>query len=237
MLIRNGLDRLFILVFDLGDDPLEIDVQPAAGRAGDHFGLRDAAVAGAQDVEAGIDLGHRIAQQRDANRIADAPQENGADARGALERAVLSRAGLGDSHVGGIVALRRVLGVTLHGRRHVAGLQADDHQLVAQRLGRLDVPQGALDHRLGAREAVLVDQVFLETARVDADPHRHACVARLADDLLEPLLAADIARVDPDLVHGPPARGSARFQAGEGHAIVVMDVGDQRDRDPVADVP
>ena len=107
--------------------------------------------------------------------------------------------------------------------------------MVAELLGHLDVPQGALDHRLGAGEAVLVDQVFLQAARVDADPHRDALVARLADDLLEPLLAADIAGVDPDLVDRRPARRRDRVQAGQRHPVVVVDVGDQGNVDPVAD--
>ena len=179
--------------------------RPQVGQA-TTSGLVDAAVAGAEDVEAGGDLGDRVAQERDADRVADAPEHDRADARGALERAVLPRARLGDPDVGRIVALRGVLGVALDGRRHVAGLQRDDDLAIAQPLGHLDVPQGALDHRLGAGEAVLVDQVFLEAARVDADPHRDALVAGLADDLLEPLLAADVAGVDPDLVDGRPAR-------------------------------
>ena len=90
----------FIFVLDLGDDPLEVDVEPAAGRAGDDLGLGHPPVAGAEDVEAGGDLGDRVAQERDADRVADAPQEDRADARGALERAVLPRAGLGDADVG-----------------------------------------------------------------------------------------------------------------------------------------
>ena len=107
--------------------------------------------------------------------------------------------------------------------------------MVAEPLGGLDVAKRALDHRLGAGEPVLVDQVFLEAARVDADPHRDPLVAGLADDFFEPLFAADIARVNPDLVDGRPARRRDRVQASQRHPIVVMDVGDQGDLDPVAD--
>ncbi len=117
----------------------------------------------------------------------------------------------------------------------MAGLEADNHQAVAQPLGRLDVPQGALDHGLGAREPVLVDQVFLQAAGVHPDPHRDAFVPRLADDLLEPFLTADVAGVDPDLVHRRPARRRDRLEAGQGHPVVIVDVGDQGDADPVAD--
>ena len=72
MLIRSGFVSALHLRLDLGDDPLQVDVEPAAGRAGDHLGLGHAAVAGAEDVEAGGDLGHRVAQERDADRVADA---------------------------------------------------------------------------------------------------------------------------------------------------------------------
>ena len=117
----------------------------------------------------------------------------------------------------------------------MARLQADDHQLVAEPLGHLDVAQGALDHRLGARKPVLVDQVFLEASRVDPDSHRDPLVPGLADDLLESLFAADVARIDPDLVDGRPARRRDRLEARQRHPVVVVDVGDQRDLDPVAD--
>ena len=223
------------LVFDLGDDPLEVDIEPAAGRAGDDLGLGHAAVAGAQDVEAGRDLGDRVAQQRDADRVADAAQHDRADAGRALERAVLARARLGDADVGGIVALRGVLGVARDGRRHVAGLQADDHQVVAQPLGHLDIAQRAFDHGLGTGIAVLVDQVFLEASGIDADPHRDAFVPGLADDFLESLVAADIAGVDPDLVDGGLARGRRGVKASQRHPVVVVNISDQRDADPIAD--
>ena len=83
MLIRNGFDSLDP-VLDLGDDVLE-DRCPAGRRsAGDDFGLRDPAVAVAQDVEAGIDLRQQDRRAERPNRIADAPEENCADARSAL---------------------------------------------------------------------------------------------------------------------------------------------------------
>ena len=119
------------LGLDLGDDPLQVDVQSSAGRAGDDLGAGDAAVAGAEDVEPGGDLGDRVSQQGDADRVADAPQNDRADACGAFERAILARAGLGDADVGRIIGLAGVLGVALHGRGHVAGLQRDDDVAIA----------------------------------------------------------------------------------------------------------
>src|SRR5262249_40772071 len=78
---------------------------------------------------------------------------------------------------------------------------------------------------------------LLQAPRIDPDPHRDALVAGLADDLLEPLLAADVAGVDPDLVDGRAAVVGGRVEAGQGHPVVVVDVGDQRECDPRADVP
>lgn len=92
-----------------------------------------------------------------------------------------------------------------------------------------------LDHRLRTRKSILVDQVFLEAARIDADPHRHPLVACLADDLLESLVAADISGIDPDLIDRGAAERSHGVQARQRHPVVVVDVGDQGDRDPVAD--
>ena len=131
--------------------------------------------------------------------------------------------------------MRGVLGVALHGGRHVARFEADDDLLVTESLAHLDVPQCALDHRLGARKAVLVDQVLFQAARVDPDPHRNPFVACLADDLLESLVTADIAGVDPDLVDGGLSRRRDGVETGESHAVVIVDIGDQGDLDPVAD--
>src|SRR5690606_41594449 len=71
-------------LLDLGDDPLQVDVQPAAGRGGDDLRLVDPTAGGAEDVEAGLDLRHRVAQQAHADRVADAPQQDRPDPRGAL---------------------------------------------------------------------------------------------------------------------------------------------------------
>ena len=62
--------------------------------------------------------------------------------------------------MGRIVAFAGILGVTHNGRRHVAGLEDYDYQLVAKS-SAIDIAD-LFDHRLGAREPVLVDQVFFE---------------------------------------------------------------------------
>ncbi len=90
------------------------------------------------------------------------------------------------------------------------------------------------DHRLWTRVSILVDQVLLEASRIDSDPHRYSLVACPADDLLESLFAADISWVDSDLVNGWAARGRDGVDACERHPVVVVDVGDQRNLDPIA---
>src|SRR3546814_6194232 len=54
----------------------------------------------------------------------------------------------------------------------------------------------ALDHRLGARFAVALQQLPLQRAGVDADADGAAMVARRLDDLPDPVPAADVAGVD-----------------------------------------
>src|SRR5262249_53934225 len=99
----------------------------------------------------------------------------------------------------------------------------------------LNMPQCALHERLGAGEPVLLDEVFLEASRVHADPHRDPFVPRLADHFLESLLATDVSRVDPDLDDGRTTVVGLRVEAGEGHAVVEVNIGDEWDLDGGAD--
>jgi hypothetical protein len=83
------------------------------------------------------------------------------------------------------------------------------------------VVQGALDHRLGAGLAVLLQQFALQRAGVDADPHRAAVVAGGLDDLTHAVGAADIARIDPQAGRA----GLGRLDAA---LVVEVDVGHER---------
>src|SRR5437773_78637 len=58
--------------FELGDDSFEIDFQAAARGAGDEFRFADATPCRLQDIERGRDLRNRVAEQADADGIADA---------------------------------------------------------------------------------------------------------------------------------------------------------------------
>jgi hypothetical protein len=83
------------------------------------------------------------------------------------------------------------------------------------------VVQGALDHGVGARLAVLFQQFALQRAGVDADPHRAAVVAGRLDHVADAVGAADIARIDPQARRA----GLGRLDAA---LVVEVDVGHER---------
>src|SRR5262249_308989 len=56
-------------------DLLQVDRQPAAGRAGDQFRSANAPLRRLQDVEGRRDLRYRIAQEAYADRVADAVEQ------------------------------------------------------------------------------------------------------------------------------------------------------------------
>src|SRR5207253_2611869 len=77
----------------------DVEALPGAGGAGDDV---HAAVAQAQrleDVEADLDLLHRVGGQADTDGVANAGPEQVSHADGGLHRPGPGRAGLGDAHV------------------------------------------------------------------------------------------------------------------------------------------
>ena len=81
----------------------------------------------------------------------------------------------------------------------------------------------AFHHRIRARLTVFVEQMFLKRAGIHADPHRTAIIAGRFDHLAHALLAANIARVDPQA-------GRASLRGLYAALIVKMDVCHDRDR-------
>jgi hypothetical protein len=126
----------------------------------------------------------------------------------------------------GEAAVHQPVGVD--GRRDVVGLERNDDVLVAQVFEDLDVPERALDHRLGG-----VPQALLEVARershVDADPDRRPALQREFDDFLGLVRIGDVPGVQSQL-------GDAGIDRGEGHAVIEVDVGDDRHRRALHDV-
>ena len=129
----------------------------------------------------------------------------------------------------GVGRLPGVLAVGLDRREDVARFQRDDEIAVPLGLGDLDVAQGALDHGRRTGVAVLLDQLAFQAAGVDADAHRQSLFFGFADDLAVAIVAADVARVDADLVDG-------MIQCGQGHFVVEVDVADERNVDAPFDL-
>ncbi len=91
-------------------------------------------------------------------------------------------------------------------------------------LENLGVAERGLDHRLGARLAIALQELALQRAGIDADPHRAAMVLGRLDDFAHPVGAADIAGIDPEA-------GGAGLGGFDAALIVEVDVGDDRHLD------
>ncbi len=109
------------------------------------------------------------------------------------------------------------------GDRHeqVRRLHADLELVEVLVLQHAGMEQGAVDHGVGAGLAVLFQQLAFQGAGVDADAHGTAVVAGGLDDLLDPRLAADVARIDPQAGRAGLGRLDAAF-------VVEVDVRDDR---------
>ena len=202
--------------------------RPQVGQAID-LRFADAALRRLQDVEGGGDFRHRIAEQADADRVADAVEQDRRQSRRRFRDRIGRLARFGDADVRRIIAKLREEAIGFHCGRHVARFQRHDHVVVAFRLGDFDVANGAFDHRGRAGESVLLDQFALQAAGVDADAHRHAALFRLADHLAEAVVAADIAGIDANFV-------DRMIEGRQRHLVIEMDVADERDADLLADL-
>ena len=75
----------------------------------------------------------------------------------------------------------------------------------------LGVIERALDHRLGARLAILLQQVLLQRAGIDADAHRAAMVLGGLHDVRTRCADADIAGIDAQAGRAASAASMARL--------------------------
>ena len=182
-----------------------------------------------QDVEGGRDFGDGIAEQADADGVADAVEQDRAETARRLDGRIRRLARFGDADVRRIVRLLGVEPVCFDDGGDIRRLQRHDEIVIADGFSDLDVAKGAVDHGGRAGEPVLHGEFAFEGAGIDADPHRDALVLRLPEDLLEAIHAADVARVDADLV-------DRMIEGGEGHLVVEMDVADERYLDPPPDL-
>ena len=101
---------------------------------------------------------------------------------------------LGDAEMERIVAGFGELLIGRDGQEHVGGLAGDLELEEVVVLEDLRVVERALDHRLGARLAVALQEILLERAGIDADPHGAAVVLRRLHHLAHPLGASRYCR-------------------------------------------
>ena len=136
---------------DLVGELVDVDLGAAARGARDDLELARAQVERLQDLDADLDLLDRRGRERDADRVADALGQQGAEGGGRLDGALERGAGLGDTEVQRPVA---ALGEQLVGLDHddrVVVLDRDLEVVEVVLLEQAGLPDGRLDERLGGR--------------------------------------------------------------------------------------
>ena len=176
-----------------------------------------------QHLEANAHFFLGLRRQGDADRVADARPQERAHADRRFDRAGAQTTRFGDTDMQRVIADFGELLIGRDREEDVGRLHADLEIVEVVILQDARVIERALHHRLGAGLAVLLEQVLLERARVDADAHRHAVVLGGLDHLAHPFGAADVAGIDAQT-------GSARVGGLDGALIVEVDVGHDRHR-------
>ena len=175
---RSGTGQTLQARGDLVGQRVDVDLRPAAGRAGDDLQPALPQPERLQDRDADLDLLDRRRRQRHPDGVADALGQQRAERDRGLDRALERRAGLGHAQVQRVVALLGQLPVGRDHHHRVVVLDRDLDVAEAVLLEQRALPQRRLDQRLGGGLAVLVQQPLVQRAGVDADPDRHPGVAR-----------------------------------------------------------
>ena len=89
--------------------------------------------------------------------------------------------------------------------------------------------EAGFQHRIGARLAVFVEQVFFERPTIHTNADRAVMIPRGLDDFFDARLIADVTRVDPQT-------GSTRLSRLDPAFVVKMDVGHDGHRALAADL-
>ena len=200
----------------------EVDLRAAARRARDKAHALAAQPGRLQNGDAGAHLLHGVSRERDADRVADALGQQGADADGGADDAVIGRAGLRDADM---QRIRKPLGREPVGRdrqRHGGALHRQGNVVKIIPVQQVDVPLRALDERLRRRVAILFEQALFQAAAVDADADGDTALPAGLGHLADIVRLADVAGVDADLVH-------AGLRRREREPVVKMNVGHDRD--------
>src|SRR4029079_17238318 len=124
-------------------------------------------------------LGFR--RQRDSDRVADPGPQQRADAKRGFDGPADQPAGLGYAKVKRTIDLVGELLVGGDGEEHVARLDRDLIVAEAVILEDPDMVERALHQGLGARLAILLEQILLEAPGVDPDADRAAVGAGRGD--------------------------------------------------------
>src|SRR5690606_31059760 len=209
-------------LFQHADGADHVEALTGAGRAGDDV---HAAVAQAQrleDVEADLDLLDGIGRKRNPDGVADPRPQQIAYGDGRLDGAGAQRPRLGHADVQRAVDGLGQLVVGGDRQERVGRLHRNLELVEVVVLQDAGVVERALDHRVGTGLAVLLQQVALQGAGVDADAHRAAVVPGGLDHLAHPVGAADVARIDAQA-------GGAGLGCLDPAAVVEVNVGHQRD--------
>ena len=177
----DRLDVAFQPLLDLGDDRVHVELQAAAGRAGDQHRAALAQLQRLEDLPGDLDLLLGVeGREADPDRVADPVGEQRAEADRRLERARPLGAGLGDAEVQRVGDLLREQAVGGDRVGHVGRLDRDLEVLEIQRLHQLDELDRGGDQRLDRALALERVQVLGQRAGVDPDPHRHVRPRSLA---------------------------------------------------------
>ena len=205
----------------------EIILRPPARGAGNelHTGAQPQRT---QKLRARVRFFLRRIGKGDADRVADAVEQQRADARGGFQNAALLRPGLRDADVQRIVAQRGEQSVGLHGHGNVARLDADADVLKAAVFKKLHMAERALAERFGAK-TVFFQQPLFHRAGVYADADGNAVLAAGVCHHANPIRRADVAGVDADLI-------KARLHRSEGQPAIKVNIRHKRQLGAAPDV-
>ena len=208
-----ALQPLFHLIGDLGAGILGA----AAGGAGDDLRACYREAHGAQDVVARFHFLFRLCGQRDADGIANAFQQHSADAHAAFQQTHLVGTRLGNTHMERIIRDSAELAVGLHHAGHIGVLDGNDDVVEIEFFQQAHMVQCTLHHGLRRGCAVFCKDVLFQTAAIHADADGNVLALAGIHHSLHPVIVADVAGVDADLIH-------AHICAGQSRLVVKMDV-------------
>ena len=113
--------------------------------------------------------------------------------------------------------------VGLDHRRHVGMFDRDLDVVEIDLFEIADLEKGRIDQSLRNRASVFLEEILVQRAGVDPDTDRHSAVLGLTGNRFDLVFLADIAGVEPKPL-------DTRLECGQGEPVLVVDVGDDRDR-------